>query len=196
MVSADSSLNEGGGGAFASEFQKAIKRRRLVCLGGFPRNTDRSVITAEMEEIKISVPGIVATSVPGEYSTRGRLVFESNARAWDMMKQMRGRKFQATVNGANHILWHGFDKSPSEQMMTKRVSLVVKACKLMLTEAGVIQQGMDFDAIRKQILDADYDNGYIWLKRHEVGGTSSTRSVRVTVQTASSSSAELSQTRR
>jgi hypothetical protein len=133
-------------------------------LGGFPRNTERAVITAKMEEIKGTVPGIVGTSVPGDYSNRGRLLFESNQKAWDMMKAMKGRKFQCQVNGQTVTLWHGFDKSKNEQLLSRRTIHVFTSLKAFFAANGMCNAMADFAWLKPNLLDLDGEVGVVYVK--------------------------------
>jgi hypothetical protein len=105
--------------------------------------------------------------VPGRYVSRGKIMFTSNATAWELMKRMKGQRFTCEVNGQTSTLWHGFDKGTEEQLMTRRVSMLVTALKEFFVGAGLAEAQSPADWWRKQLLDADYDQGSIWLKTGE-----------------------------
>ena len=103
------------------QFRLPIKRRHLVVLGGFPRNTERTVILAKLNEYTDSVQLAIC---PGDYNSKGKMLFSSNAAAWKLLKVMKGRKFSTVIGGEQVTLWHGFDKSTKEQTLARRTMLV------------------------------------------------------------------------
>jgi hypothetical protein len=106
--------------------------------------------------------------VPGDYNTKGKLVFESNPKAWEMMKTMRGRKFDVEINGHRHVLWHGFDKTKSEQLTARRSMHVYSAVKSLFVQFDLCAADAPFDWMKKNLMDLDSEVGTIFIK---VGAT-------------------------
>ena len=78
------------------EYKLPIKRRRDGVLGGFPRNTDREVIINKLAEHK---KGVQFSICPGDYNSKGKWLFSSNAASWSLMKAMSGKKFEVGIGG-------------------------------------------------------------------------------------------------
>ena len=78
------------------QFRLPIKRRRLVVLGGLTRNTERAVILAKLNEYTADVQLAIC---PGDYNSKGKWLFASNAAAWKLLKAMKGRKFTIKIGG-------------------------------------------------------------------------------------------------
>ena len=57
MCSAFSAVGDDNdlGSVMAQQYRLPIKRRRLVVLGGFPRNTDRNIIIGKLDEYTANV---------------------------------------------------------------------------------------------------------------------------------------------
>ena len=78
----------------AAEYSKPPKKRRVIRLGGFPANTSAELITPVLDAIRLEHPGIVGAYPSGQITNKALIVFASNSQAWDLMKKMKGRKFE------------------------------------------------------------------------------------------------------
>ena len=102
------------------QYDMPIKKRRIICVGGFPHDPDAKLVRTKLDEIKGESVGALYSMVPGRYVSKGKILFSSNASAWALMKRMKNKKFSCDVNGQMVTLWHGFDNSPEEQLQTRR----------------------------------------------------------------------------
>ena len=143
------------------QFRLPIKRRRLVVLGGFPRNTERALILAKLNEYTADVQLAIC---PGDYNSKGKWLFASNAAAWKLLKSMKGRKFTITIGGENFTLWHGFDKSIKEQTLARRTMLVHKGIREHFVQKGLGEAAADWRWWKDNLLDADSEIGTVFVK--------------------------------
>ena len=142
----------------AAEYGKPPKKRRIIRLGGFPANTSAELITPVLDAIRLEHPGIVGAYPSGQITNKALIVFASNSQAWDLMKKMKGRKFEFQDGAGGVIrLWHNFDKSPAEQLISRRTSALVGKIKEHLTTSGKATQ----DSV-KEFIGGDWDIGHIW----------------------------------
>ena len=143
----------------AAEYSKPPKKRRVIRLGGFPANTSAELITPVLDAIRLEHPGIVGAYPSGQIANKALIVFASNSQAWDLMKKMKGRKFEFQDGAGGSVkLWHNFDKSPSEQLISRRTSALVAKIKDHLIAAGKATP----DTVREYI-GGDWDIGHVWL---------------------------------
>ena len=113
-----------------AEYCKPPKKRRAIRLGGYPANTSAELITPVLDAIRLEHPGIIGAYPSGHITNKALLVFASNSQAWDLMKKMKGRKFEFQDGAGGLIrLWHNFDKSPAEQLISRRTSALVAKIK-------------------------------------------------------------------
>jgi acetyl-CoA carboxylase beta subunit len=101
---------------------------------------------------------------PGEYNSKGKLLYRSNQAAWDAMKAMKGQKYTLELHGETHTLWSGFDKTVEEQLVVRRSSLTHKACKAYFVAQGMCDEGAGWPWMKLNLLDADMENGKIFVK--------------------------------
>ena len=143
----------------AAEYCKPPKKRRVIRLGGFPANTSAELITPVLDAIRLEHPGIVGAYPSGQITNKALIVFASNGQAWDLMKKMKGRKFEFQDGAGGVIrLWHNFDKSPAEQLISIRTSALVGKIKEHLIISGKATQ----DSV-SEFIGGDWDIGHSWL---------------------------------
>ena len=145
----------------AEQFRLPIKRRRLVVLGGFPRNTERATILARLNEYTDSVQLAIC---PGDYISKEKWLLSSNSAAWKLMKSMKGRKFSVQIAAEQITLWHGFDKSTAEQTLARRTMHALKGLKEFFVSRGLGEAVADWRWWKENLLDCDTDVGVIFVK--------------------------------
>ena len=112
-----------------------------------------------LDAIRLAHPGIVGAYPSGQITNKALIVFASNSQAWDLMKKMKGRKFEFQDGAGGVIrLWRNFDKSPAEQLISRRTSALVGKIKEHLITSGKATQ----DSVKESI-GGDWDIGHIWL---------------------------------
>ena len=143
----------------SAEYCKPPKKRPVIRLGGFPANTSSELIIPVLVAVRLEHPGIIGAYPSWQITNKALLVFASNAQAWDLMKKMKGRKFELQDGAGGSIrLWHNFDKSPAEQLISRRTSALVGKIKDHLIVTGKATQ----DSVR-EFIGCDWDTGHIWL---------------------------------
>ena len=138
-----------------------VKRRRIVVLGGFPRNTERQHIVDKLKEVTL---GVELCLCLGDYNNKGKWLFRTNADAWAMMKAMAGRKYSITLGGESITLWHGFDKSENEQLLARRVSLCHRTLKEYFVSKRLCEASADWKWLKENLMDSDSETGVVYVK--------------------------------
>ena len=146
--------------AIQREYLLPPKRRRLLNLGGFPQNTSAELIVPVLDGIRQRFPKITHAFPRGRITSKALIVMQNNEAVWSLLKSMKNQKFQFDDGGSTIQLWHGFDKTPDEQLVSKRTSYVMNKLKEALVAAGTITST---DAW-KEALGGDWDIGLIWAR--------------------------------
>ena len=130
-------------------------------LGGFPRNTERAIILAKLNEYSDSVHLAIC---PGDYNSKGKWLLSSISAAWKLMKTVKGRTFSMVIGGEQHTLWHGFDKSIAEQTIARRTMLIHKVLKEPFIQKGLGDGAAEWRWWRDNLLDCDAEVGVVSVK--------------------------------
>ena len=149
------------GRVMAEQFRLPIKRRRLVVLGGFLRNTERSIISAKLNEHSHSM---LLAICPGDYNSKRKWLLSSNSAARKLMITMKGRKFSVEIGGEQFTLWHGFDKSIAEQTLARGTMLIHKGLKEHFISKGLGESVAEWRWWKDNLLDCDSDVGVVFVK--------------------------------
>ena len=80
------------------------------------------------------------------------------------MKHMKGQKFSINIAGETHKLWHGFDKTPSEQLVNRRSAVLHAALRKFGIESNLAQDSQTFTWWKENFLDADFESGTMCIK--------------------------------
>ena len=149
----------GGSNDLDNQFNLAPSRRRVLAVGGFPANPDAEDINEYFKTLKADHTGLVDAFARGRLASTGRLVFSTNENMWGFLKRMKGKKL--VYQGSN--LWHGIDKSPEEQLRSRRVTLLTQGIAELALEAGKTDSLTP--VVAKTYVEGEHHIGYVWVKR-------------------------------
>ena len=96
--------------------------------------------------------GVADTWAPAKRGSIGKVIFKTPGDMWAYIKSMKGKKLE--VSGTQY--WFTVEKSLQERALAKRVNIGYKFLREKLRE-----QGLDIED--KDILDADWNRGSIWV---------------------------------
>ena len=130
-------------------------------IGGFPNDTERDVICERLREIFEHEPGVREWWTPRKVGSVGKVNFHRNDHAWTFLRKCRGAKF---AHGSKQ-LWHTWDRSKDEVLLSKTVSLAIKTLRTRAMETGVLTHGAEMG------IDGDWERGRVWFKKTTNGGT-------------------------
>ena len=77
----------------------------------------------------------------------------------------RVRKFQTTIEGESHTLWHGFDKTVAEQTVARRTMMVNKCIKEHFVAKSLGDAAADWRWWKDNLLDSDSETGVIYVSK-------------------------------
>ena len=144
-----------------NQYSLVPARRRVLALGGFPRDTDGQDIQTYITNHVLPHHSSLFDGHPkGRLTSTARLICRTPDDMWKFLKSMKGKRLSFTdSSGIAHELWHGIDKSASEQLRSRRVSHLVKAIRVHCVEKLIFSVD---DAAKK--IDGDYFVGFIWVQ--------------------------------
>lgn len=151
--------------AYDIEMQKDLKKRRLIRIG-LPSSAPSAEIEPWLQEhVVTKFGGMEKAYACGSPTRKVAVWFVDNDKAWDLMKGMRGRKF--TFKGSQ--CWHNFERGPTEILVSKRTSYLVKA----VSEYAVQSNHEAFKNVTAEnvrtIVKGDWDNGLIEIMKAKGG---------------------------
>ena len=118
-------------------------------VGGFAHDTERDVICDKLREIFGQEQGVKDWWTPGKVGSVGKVSFHTNDHAWTFLREYKGRKFS---HGSKQLR-HTWDRPKEEGLLSKRVSLAIRALRIRVVErsflelvyTGELIQGWDED---------------------------------------------------
>ncbi len=143
----------GGGGGASNPYSEPgwvrMGKRNTLSVGGFPRDTERDLIIAKLQEM--SAPYAEGLAENGLYTTRkltsfGKMKFKTSD---DMWKFIKGNKIKQTFEDKD--VYFSIDKTPEEISLSKKVSAGVKLLKDHYKENGTPEQDL------KKLIDAEWN---------------------------------------
>jgi len=149
------------GGTFASapaglgKTMGPLSSRTCLVIGGFPQDTMRETIESVVREVAKGVDGVATTWAPSRRGSIGKVHFTSPDRMWDFVKARKGTKLH--VHGGEY--WFSVEKTADERAMARKVSKAVREFKAAMS-------GQDVN--NKEILDADWTRGIVWVKNERI----------------------------
>ena len=87
------------------------------------------MICETMREIFGHEPGVKDRWTPGKVGSVGKVSFHTND-VWSFLRRHKGRKFS---HGAKQM-WHTWDSPKEEVLLSKRVSMAIKALRTRAVE--------------------------------------------------------------
>ena len=91
---------------------------------------------------------------PGKVGSVGKVSFHTKDHVWTFLRKHTGRKFN---HGAKQ-LWHTWDRPKGEVLLSKRVSLAIKALRTRAEERGILTNGAEMG------IDGDWERGRVVQK--------------------------------
>eukprot|EP00404_Azadinium_spinosum_P021475 CAMPEP_0180624238 /NCGR_PEP_ID=MMETSP1037_2-20121125/36665_1 /TAXON_ID=632150 /ORGANISM="Azadinium spinosum, Strain 3D9" /LENGTH=291 /DNA_ID=CAMNT_0022644647 /DNA_START=66 /DNA_END=940 /DNA_ORIENTATION=- len=146
-----------GGVRHNDKTYKPLSERTCVVVGGFPEETPRAKIDHLLNDIKGKIKGVTSTWSPSKRGSIGKLNFDSPSSMWEWIKSMKGKKIEH--DGVSH--WFCVEKSKTERDLARLVSRAMKILREALDKEGV-------DTADKDILDADWNRGVVWVRGTKV----------------------------
>ena len=134
-----------------------FSQRSTIVIGGFAEETRGTVIQEAIEAMKRNMDGVTTTWAPTKRGSIGKVSFQTPGHMWAYVKSMKGKKIQHESKD----YWFTVEKTPQERAMAKKVNVCVKLLREKLQAAGE-------DVEDKDILDADWNRGYIWVHSQKV----------------------------
>ena len=116
--------------------QPPKNQRTVLVVGGFANDTERDVICEKLREIFGQKPGVKDWWTLGKVGSVGKVSFHH---AWTFLRNYKGRKF---CNGTKQ-LWHTWDRPNQEVLLSKRVSLAIKALRTRAVERSILTNGAE-----------------------------------------------------
>lgn len=77
---------------------------------------------------------------------------------------MEAKKLHFVNGGETTNLWTTFDKIPDERLNARRTSKVYNSIRAFLVDRRIVEAQATFEWLKSNILDADYDNGTIYVE--------------------------------
>ena len=83
-----------------------------------------------------------------------------------------GRTFQITIAGESHTIWHGFDKTVADQMVTRRSMMVRRCIKVHFVVKSLCDPAADWRWWSDNLMNCDSDFlGVIYVKTRAAADT-------------------------
>ena len=131
----------------------------IIRIGGLPPSTSAGLIIPVLDEIRAKLSGVVGAYPSGQITNKAPIVFRDNQSAWDLMKKMKGIKFELLDGaGVKLKLWHNFDKNPLEQLVSRRTAALVN-----LVKEHLISNNRATTDIVCEFIGSDLGDGHTWL---------------------------------
>ena len=172
--SAASSISaDGGTGSAARPILRPLDwippaKRMVIVVGGFPKDTPKEHIVRQLREIiqPNADRGWQGEGVSDCYATNfssfGRIRFETCDDMWKFLKAFKGHKFN--FNGK--ALFHSIDKTTAEMDLSRKVSRSLKRLRVCLIEKGLAQEENQREDFNRLVV-ADWDSGIVRYKKND-----------------------------
>ena len=171
--SASSISADGGTGSAARPILRPLDwippaKRMVIVVGGFPKDTPKEHIVRKLREIiqpnaerGWRGEGVTDCYAPN-FSSFGRIKFETCDDMWKFLKAFKGHKFN--FNGKT--LFHSIDKTTAEMDLSRKVSRALKRLRVCLIEKGLMQEESQREAFNRLVV-ADWDSGIVRYKKDD-----------------------------
>jgi len=159
----------GGGVGFSNPYQDDTaeknwpfnRRRTLVC-GGWPRDTETSLIVRDLEAAFRDANGVLSKTSGGRYNIIGKVKFRDPTCMWVWLKAHKGQKL--SLSEAPHVgveIWFSVEKSDMEQAISSRVTKAVDKLLEVLKKDHKIPEAHQRNT---EHLPCDFLRGIVWWK--------------------------------
>ena len=144
------------------------EKRMVIVVGGFPKDTPKEHIVRQLRNIiqpnadRGWLGDGVSDCYAPNFSSFGRIKFETCDDMWKFLKAFKGHKFN--FNG--EVLFHSIVKTTAEMDLSRKVSRSLKRLRVCLIEKGLMQEENQREDFNRLVV-ADWDAGIVRYKRSD-----------------------------